>query len=61
VVPSIKMHASGRCLRDAAGKGLFFVHIFCLFLSGAVSKRAPYRRAGRFLRDATEDALNFNF
>jgi hypothetical protein len=39
-----------------AEKGLFFVQIFGLFLSDAVSKRAPNHRVGRFLRDAIGDA-----
>jgi hypothetical protein len=46
VASSIKMNASERYLRDAAGKGLFcFFTDFILFLSGVVSKRAPNRRA----------------
>jgi hypothetical protein len=55
------MHASGRCLRDAAGKGLFFVQIFGLFLFGAVPDVPQIIYAGRFLRDATGDALSKSF
>jgi hypothetical protein len=57
VVPSIKMHASERCLRDTAKKGLFFVHIFGLFFVQRGSKRAPNHLCRTFLRDVTEDAL----
>jgi hypothetical protein len=43
--------------RDATGNGLFFVQIFSLFLSGAVLNVPQIICVGRFMRDATEDAL----
>jgi hypothetical protein len=44
-------------LKDIAGKGLFFIQIFSLFLSDVVSKCVSNHHAGRFLKDVTEDAL----
>jgi hypothetical protein len=61
MVPSIKMHAFGRCLRDVTGKGLFFVQIFSLLLSSAVPNVPQIICAERFLKDATEDVLRHNY
>jgi hypothetical protein len=55
------MHASGRCLRDPAGKSIYFCTGFWFIYVWLSLQKCPNHHAERFLRDATRDALTWLF